>query len=93
MFGLLSAHGAHHVAQINHVATGQFGDEAVTWEAMREHMLTIADAIAEALARYFRTDFEVRDLARARNGSKRLASLASNVTRGRRFSGSLHYNV
>jgi hypothetical protein len=53
LFGLLSTHGAHHVAQINQVAAGQFGDEAVTWEAMREHMLTIADAIAEALAMQF----------------------------------------
>ena len=53
VFGLLSAHGAHHVAQINQIAAGQFGDEAVTWEAMREHMLTIADAIAEALAMQF----------------------------------------
>jgi hypothetical protein len=53
VFGLLSVHGAHHVAQINQVAAGQFSEEAVTWEAMREHMLTIADAIAEALAMQF----------------------------------------
>ena len=53
VFGLLSAHGAHHVAQINQVTAGQFGDEAATWESMREHMLTIADAIAEALAMQF----------------------------------------
>lgn len=53
VFGLLSAHGAHHVAQINQVVAGEFVDEAVTWETMREHMLTIADAIAEALAMQF----------------------------------------
>jgi hypothetical protein len=53
VFGLLSTHGAHHVAQINQVTAAQFGDEAVTWEAMRAHMLTIADAIAEALAMQF----------------------------------------
>jgi hypothetical protein len=57
VFGLLSTHGAHHVAQINQIAAGQFGDETVTWQAMREHMLTIADAIAEALAMQFPDKF------------------------------------
>ncbi len=53
VFGLLSAHGAHHVAQINQIAAHDFRGEARTWEAMREHMLVIADSIAEALAKQF----------------------------------------
>jgi len=53
VFGLLSAHGAHHVAQISQIAANDFGDEARTWEAMRKHMLVIADSIADALAKQF----------------------------------------
>lgn len=53
VFGLLSAHGAHHVAQINQIAANDFRDEAQTWQAMRKHMLVIADSIADALARQF----------------------------------------
>ena len=53
VFGLLSAHGAHHVAQINQIAANDFRAEARTWEAMREHMLVIADSIADALAKQF----------------------------------------
>jgi hypothetical protein len=53
VFGLLSAHGAHHVAQIDQIASEQFNDEAVTWHAMRKHMLIISDAIGDALAKQF----------------------------------------
>jgi hypothetical protein len=53
VFGLLSAHGSHHVAQINQVAANDFRGEARTWEAMRKHMLVIADSIADALAKQF----------------------------------------
>jgi hypothetical protein len=53
VFGLLSAHGAHHVAQINQIAANDFRSEARTWEAMRKHMLVIADSISDALARQF----------------------------------------
>ena len=53
VFGLLAAHGAHHVAQIDQIAAGDFQQEAETWRAMRTHMLVIADAIAEALAKQF----------------------------------------
>ncbi len=58
VFGLLSSHGGHHVAQINEVASRNFADEARTWHAMRHHMLTISDAIADALAKQFPTRFE-----------------------------------
>ena len=53
VFGLLAAHGAHHVAQSNQVAAKDFRSEAQTWHAMRKHMLTIADSIAGALAMQF----------------------------------------
>ena len=53
VFGLLSAHGSHHVAQINEITSGKFKDEAATWHAMRKHMLVISDAISDALAKQF----------------------------------------
>lgn len=53
VFGLLSAHGAHHVAQINQIAANDFRDDARTWQAMRKHMLVIADSITDALAKQF----------------------------------------
>lgn len=53
VFGLLSAHGAHHVVQIDQIAANDFRDEARTWQAMRKHMLVIADSITDALAKQF----------------------------------------
>ena len=53
VFGLLAAHGAHHMAQSNQVAAKDFRSEAQTWHGMRRHMLTIADSIAGALAKQF----------------------------------------
>jgi hypothetical protein len=60
VFGLLSSHGGHHVAQIDQIASGQFQDEASTWHAMRHHMLVISDAIADALAKQFPARFQDR---------------------------------
>lgn len=60
VFGLLSAHGAHHVAQINQIAANDFRDEARTWQAMRKHMLVIADSITDALAKQFPDRFQDR---------------------------------
>ena len=51
--GLLVAHGAHHAAQISEVMRGDRAAEAKTWAAMQQHMDTIADAMAGALARQF----------------------------------------
>lgn len=51
--GLLLAHGAHHAAQIGAVMRGDRQAEAKTWAAMQQHMDTIADAMAAALARQF----------------------------------------
>lgn len=53
VFALLSAHGAHHVGQIDQIAANDYRNEARTWEAMRKHMLVIADSIADALAKQF----------------------------------------
>jgi hypothetical protein len=53
VFGLLSSHGGHHIAQINEIAAKNFQNEASTWHAMRKHMLVISDAIAGALAKQF----------------------------------------
>jgi hypothetical protein len=58
VFGLLSSHAGHHVAQITEIAAGNFHDEAATWHAMRKHMLVIADAISDALAKQFPSRFQ-----------------------------------
>jgi hypothetical protein len=57
VFGLLSAHGVHHVAQIKQIDAEDFAGEAATWHGMRRHMFVIADAIADALARQFPEKF------------------------------------
>ncbi len=57
LVGLLSAHGAHHLAQIGELAKGDYAGEAKTWQAMRQHMLVIADALAAALAKQFPARF------------------------------------
>lgn len=57
LVGLLSAHGAHHIAQIGQIASGDYAGEAQTWKAMRLHMFTIADALAGALAKQFPAKF------------------------------------
>ena len=57
LVGLLSAHGAHHVAQNGYIKNHDAVAEAKTWAAMRGHMFTIADAIAAALAKQFPEKF------------------------------------
>lgn len=57
LVGLLSAHGAHHIAQIQQISNGDFAGEAKTWAAMRSHMFTIADALAAGLAKQFPAKF------------------------------------
>lgn len=57
VFELLSVHGAHHISQIDQISRGAFAEEAATWAQMRTHMLTIADAISEALAAQFPESF------------------------------------
>jgi hypothetical protein len=57
LVGLLSAHGAHHIAQIQQLSRGDYAAEAKTWAAMRAHMFTIADALGDALAKQFPARF------------------------------------
>lgn len=58
VFGLLAAHGGHHMAQSNEVASGDFRREAATWHAMRKHVMGIADATADALGKQFPDRFQ-----------------------------------
>jgi hypothetical protein len=51
--GLLKAHGAHHIAQIEQLRVRDYAGEAQTWATMTRHMNVIADAIADALAKQF----------------------------------------
>lgn len=54
---LLSAHGGHHIAQIDQLAKADYAGEAMTWHAMREHILGVADALAGALVKQFPDKF------------------------------------
>lgn len=56
--GLLLAHGGHHVQQIQQLRDKQYAQEAQTWEAMKNHMHVIADALAGALAKQFPAKFK-----------------------------------
>jgi len=58
VFGLLAAHGGHHVGQSNQIASGDFQGEAATWHAMRKHVMAIADATADALGKQFPDKFQ-----------------------------------
>ena len=53
LLSLLAGHGAHHIGQIQQVAAGDTAGEAKTWDAMRAHMMTIADALAGGIAKQF----------------------------------------
>jgi hypothetical protein len=50
---LLIAHGGHHLQQIQQLRAKQYAQEAQTWEAMKDHMYVIADALAGAIAKQF----------------------------------------
>lgn len=55
--GLLLAHGGHHVQQITQLRAKDYAGEAQTWDAMRQHMYVIADALAGAIAKQFPAKF------------------------------------
>ncbi|MGQ7819470.1 hypothetical protein ACUTAH_27955 [Metapseudomonas furukawaii] len=57
LVGMLQAHGGHHVAQIDLLAKADFSGEAVTWGAMRSHMLVLADTLTAALVKQFPDTF------------------------------------
>jgi hypothetical protein len=50
---LLLAHGGHHIKQIQELKDKDYSQEARTWEAMKQHMNVIADALGGALAKQF----------------------------------------
>ncbi|MNO88328.1 hypothetical protein D3C76_797710 [compost metagenome] len=54
---VLSAHGGHHVAQIDELAKKDYSTEAKTWHAMREHILVLADTLCAALVKQFPNKF------------------------------------
>jgi len=54
---LLLAHGGHHVQQIQQLHNKQYQQESETWEAMKNHMYGIADALAGAIAKQFPDKF------------------------------------
>ena len=54
---VLTAHGAHHVQQNEQIAAHKYADEARTWEAMKTHLYTVADVLADALAKQFPEKF------------------------------------
>jgi hypothetical protein len=56
--GMLLTHGAHHVTQIQQIADRKYAQEARTWEAMKNHMYGIADALTFAIAKQFPAKFE-----------------------------------
>ena len=51
--GLISAHGAHHVLQINQHKKKEYAHLDETWKMMREHVYVIADTLTEALVKQF----------------------------------------
>ena len=53
LLSLLTAHGAHHMAQIMEIESGDKAGEAKTWDAMQAHMIVIADALAGGIAKQF----------------------------------------
>lgn len=50
---LLVAHGGHHIQQTQQLWSKQYAEEAQTWEAMKNHMYVIADALAGAIGKQF----------------------------------------
>jgi len=54
---LLSAHGGHHVAQIDQLAARDYAGEAQTWQMMRKHILALADALTAAFVKQFPDKF------------------------------------
>lgn len=53
LLSLLTTHGAHHIAQDQEIEAGDTAGEAKTWEAMRAHMVVLADALAGGIAKQF----------------------------------------
>ncbi len=57
LVAVLSAHGGHHITQIDQLAAKNYAGEAKTWHAMREHVLVLADTLTAALVKQFPDKF------------------------------------
>jgi len=57
LVSLLLAHGGHHIAQIDAVTAKDYAVEATTWDAMKKHIYTIADALAARIEKQFQKKF------------------------------------
>ena len=55
--GLIAAHGAHHVLQINQYQKKDYAHLDETWKMMREHVYVIADTLTDALVKQFPDKF------------------------------------
>ena len=55
--GLIAAHGAHHVLQINQYKKKEYAQLEATWPMMRQHVYLIADTLTTALVKQFPGDF------------------------------------
>jgi hypothetical protein len=53
LYGLLAAHGGHHMLQIDALNAKSYADEAKVWNEMKAHMYVISDALAGGLAKQF----------------------------------------
>ena len=55
--GLIAAHGAHHVLQINQYKKKEYAKLEGTWPMMRQHVYIIADTLTTALSKQFPEKF------------------------------------
>jgi hypothetical protein len=55
--GLIEAHGAHHVLQINQYKKKEYAQLEETWSLMRQHVYVIADTLTMALTKQFPDKF------------------------------------
>ena len=55
--GLIAAHGAHHVLQINQYKEKEYAPLGATWPMMRQHVYVIADTLTTALVKQFPSQF------------------------------------
>jgi len=51
--GLIAAHGAHHVLQINQYKKKEYAQLEETWSMMRQHVYVISDTLTKALVKQF----------------------------------------
>jgi hypothetical protein len=54
---LFAAHGGHHVQQNQQLAAHDMAGEARTWEAMKTHIYTLANALIGGIAKQFPDKF------------------------------------